>query len=241
MPAGVASTVAIASRAIASRAIAPRAIPARPGRPRLLTLDQVLDGALAIGLDRFNMGVLAEHLGVGVATLYQYVSGRDALVRLAVSRQVARLPLPRDTGQPWADYVREYALALQEALVSEPRAIAQFAEGGFGFETEVEMVDGFLAVMVARDFALADAVRIVRHTGFIAFGAALAVARERANAAKGQKTSAAVARAIARSQASLPLMRATAELYAAETSQLAAELLQPFIEQIARQRGESIT
>ena len=235
MPAGVASTVAIASRAIAPRAIAPRAIPARPGRPRLLTLDQVLDGALAIGLDRFNMGVLAEHLGVGVATLYQYVSGRDALVRLAVSRQVARLPLPRDTGQPWADYVREYALALQEALVSEPRAIAQFAEGGFGFETEVEMVDGFLAVMVARGFAL------VRHTGFIAFGAAVAVARERANAAKGQKTSAAVARAIARSQASLPLMRATAELYAAETSQLAAELLQPFIEQIARQRGESIT
>lgn len=224
MPAGVASAIAI---------------PPRAGRPRLLTLDQVLDGALAVGLDRFNMGVLAEHLGVGVATLYQYVAGRDDLVRRAVSRQVARLPLPVDSGQSWADYVREYALALQDALVSEPRSIAQFAEGGFGFETEVEMVDGFLAVMVLRGFTLAEAVRIVRHTGFIAFGAAVVIARERANAARGDKTGKAVERAIARSPAGLPLMRAAAALYTAETSQLAAELLQPFIEQIARQRGET--
>lgn len=224
MPPGVASAIAI---------------PPRAGRPRLLTLDQVLDGALAVGLDRFNMGVLAEHLGVGVATLYQYVAGRDDLVRRAVSRQVARLPLPVDNGQPWADYIREYALALQDALVSEPRSIAQFAEGGFGFETEVEMVDGFLAVMVLRGFTLAEAVRIVRHTGFIAFGAAVVIARERANAARGDKTGKAVERAIARSPAGLPLMRAAAALYTAETSQLAAELLQPFIEQIARQRGET--
>ena len=225
---------------VAPKRVTDIAIPPRTGRPRLLTLDQVLDGALAVGLDRFNMGVLAEHLGVGVATLYQYVAGRDDLVRRAVSRQVARLPLPVDSGQPWADYVREYALALQDALASEPRSIAQFAEGGFGFETEVEMVDGFLAVMVLRGFTLADAVRIVRHTGFIAFGAAVVIARERANAARGDKTGKAVERAIARSPAGLPLMRAAAALYTAETSQLAAELLQPFIEQIARQRGETI-
>jgi len=43
--------------------------PLRAGRPRLLTLDLVLDGALAVGLDRFNMALLADHLGVGVATL----------------------------------------------------------------------------------------------------------------------------------------------------------------------------
>lgn len=224
---------------VAPQRVTAIAVPPRAGRPRLLTLDQVLDGALAVGLDRFNMGVLAEHLGVGVATLYQYVAGRDDLVRRAVSRQVARLPLPVDTGQPWADYVREYALALQDALVSEPRSIAQFAEGGFGFETEVEMVDGFLAVMVLRGFTLAEAVRIVRHTGFIAFGAAVVIARERANAARGDQTAKAVERAIARSPAGLPLMRAAARLYTAETSQLAAELLQPFIEQIARQRGET--
>lgn len=217
----------------------PDITPTRAGRPRLLTLDQVVDGALAVGLDRFNMAMLADHLGVGVATLYQYVSGRDELARRAVSRQVARLPLPVDQGQPWADYVREYAQALQDALVSEPRAIAQFAQGGFGFESEVEMVDGFLAVLVSRGFSLVEAVRIVRHTGFIAFGAAVAIARERANAATGEKTGAAVARAIDRSVAPLPLMRVAAELYTAETDRLAIELLQPFIEQIARQRGET--
>jgi AcrR family transcriptional regulator len=205
-----------------------------------LTLDQVVDGALEVGLDRFNMAMLAEHLGVGVATLYQYVSGRDELVRRAVSRQVARLPLPVDRGQHWADYIREYALALQEALASEPRAIAQFVEGGFGYEAEVELVDGFLAVMVARGFTLAQAVRIIRHTGFIAFGAAAALTRARAGAAKGEPEEAAVVRAIDRSDAPLPLMRAAAELYTAENASLAAELLQPFIEQIARERGENL-
>lgn len=214
-------------------------VPQRAGRPRLLTLDQVVDGALEVGLDRFNMAMLADHLGVGVATLYQYVASRDELVRRAVSRQVARLPLPSDTGQHWADYVRQYALAVQDALALEPRAIAQFAEGGFGFESEVEMVDGFLAVLVLRGFSLAEAVRVVRHTGFIACGAAVVVARERANAARGEKAGAAVARAIAKSDATLPLMRAAAELYTAETGQLAAELLQPFIDQIARERGEN--
>lgn len=214
--------------------------PLRAGRPRLLTLDQVVDGALEVGLDRFNMAMLAEHLGVGVATLYQYVSGRAELLRRAVIRQVARLPLPVDSGQHWSDYAREYALALQDSLASEPRSIAQFAQGGFGFDAEVEMVDGFLAVMVLRGFSLAEAVRIVRHTGFIAVGAAVVVARERANAAKGEPTGVAVSRAIESSEATLPLMRAGAALYTAETSQLAAELLQPFIEQIARQRGETL-
>jgi AcrR family transcriptional regulator len=214
--------------------------PLRAGRPRLLTLDQVVDGALEVGLDRFNMAMLAEHLGVGVATLYQYVSGRDELVRRAVSRQVARLPLPVDTGQHWADYLREYALALQEALVSEPRAIAQFIEGGFGYEAEVELVDGFLAVMVARGFTLTEAVRIIRHTGFIAFGAAAALTRAQVGAARGEPPGAAVVRALDRAEAPLPLMRAAAELYTAESASLAAELLQPFIEQIARQRGEDL-
>jgi hypothetical protein len=36
-------------------------------------------------------------------------------------------------------------------------------------------------------------------------------------------------------------MRAATELYTAETNQLAAELLQPFIDQIAHQRGETLS
>ena len=224
MPVAVASAIIIAPRA---------------GRPRLLTLDLVLDGALAVGLDRFHMALLAEPLGVGVATLYQYVPSRSELVRMAVSRQVTRLPLPHDTGQHWADYIREYALALQNALASEPRAIAQFADAGFGFEAEVEMVEGFLAVLVARGFELAEAVRVVRHTGFIAFGAAVMLAREQAAKARGEATRAAIDSAMARAGRPLPLMRAAADLYAAGSETLAAELLEPFIIMIARERGET--
>ena len=46
------------------------------GRKRLLKRDDILNGALSIGLDSLTMKNLAEHLNVGTATLYQYFENR---------------------------------------------------------------------------------------------------------------------------------------------------------------------
>ena len=48
------------------------------GRKRLLKRDDILNGALSIGLDSLTMKNLAEHLNVGTATLYQYFENSAA-------------------------------------------------------------------------------------------------------------------------------------------------------------------
>ena len=63
------------------------------GRPRRLTLDQLLDTALDMGLAELSMKDLASRLEVGIATLYRYVDNREALIRLAAGRRAGLLNL----------------------------------------------------------------------------------------------------------------------------------------------------
>jgi AcrR family transcriptional regulator len=92
--------------------------PAHGPRQRL-TLDQVVEGAIAVagaGED-LSMRKVAQHLGVGAMSLYTYVPGRDELFELMVDRAWAIRTLPsRDQGwraqvehhahQAWAMYQR---------------------------------------------------------------------------------------------------------------------------------------
>ena len=55
------------------------------GRPRRLTTEQVLETAIAIGLEGLTMSAVARRLGVSITVLYGYVSSREELVRLAAS------------------------------------------------------------------------------------------------------------------------------------------------------------
>ena len=72
----------------------------RAGRPRRLTLDQILDAGLAIGLDNnLTMAAVAERLGVSATVLYGYVSGREELIRFASARAAMDHDFPNDEGQ----------------------------------------------------------------------------------------------------------------------------------------------
>src|SRR5687767_8427203 len=75
------------------------------GRPRLLTRELVIDAAIEIGLAAISMKRLAEHLGVGTATLYQYVGSRDELLKLAAERQVSSLDMAGTDDLHWSKYV----------------------------------------------------------------------------------------------------------------------------------------
>jgi AcrR family transcriptional regulator len=75
--------------------------PKRGPRQRL-TLDQVIDDAIALadeqGLAAVSMRVLAKRLGIGAMTLYSYVANRNDLVVLMVDQVFGRRPLPPMTG-----------------------------------------------------------------------------------------------------------------------------------------------
>ena len=72
------------------------------GRPRLLTHDEILEGAVELGLEGLTMKRLASHLNVGTATLYQYFDSRKTLMRAAAVYSLSDVcllytsPSPRD-------------------------------------------------------------------------------------------------------------------------------------------------
>lgn len=211
------------------------------GRPRSLTRDLVIEAAITLGLDRFSMKRVAEHLDVGIATLYQYVANRDELLRLAIERQLSAVALPGDRQQHWAEYVIEYSVSLRDALVSEPHLILQVMDGGGGIERELAVTERFVEVLVARGFEIDDAVAVWRSVGAVTLGAAIALCRDRAAEARDGSSGRMLRQAFAHFEPDqLPLMRKGMQAYA-QPVDMVNELLRPVIDSIARKRSEVIS
>ncbi|OHT21306.1 MULTISPECIES: TetR family transcriptional regulator [Edaphosphingomonas] len=210
------------------------------GRPRSVSREQVIAAAVEIGLHHFSMARVAEHLGVSISTLYQYVDNRDELLRLAIDHQLSVVDLPGDREQHWADYLIEYATSLRDVLASEPHLILQVMDGGGGIERELALTERFVAVLVARGFTVAEAVATWRSVGAVTLGGAITLCRDRAAAARDGSSSRMLQQAFTHfDDDALPLMREGVEAYATPMD-MVEELLRPVIEDIARKRGETL-
>jgi AcrR family transcriptional regulator len=216
-------------------------LPRVVGRPRSLTLDQLLDAAIAMGLQDLNMKELAARLGVGIATLYRYVENRDALIALAAGRQAYR-HVPADTGQPWAEMVRAYAASLFSSIGCNPHLVAGFIEGRLGIAVEIEFVDNFLAALDRRGFSASEAMGLYRAVGQIVLGAAGAAAHFGALAAQETSQKHEIERALGNWEADeVPYLRKSAADYADETASCDwRPVLDAVLRDVARRRGEAI-
>ncbi|GAA3248521.1 hypothetical protein GCM10017691_58750 [Pseudonocardia petroleophila] len=74
----------------------------------MLSLDRILETAIALGLDRFSVAGVARDLGVTDMAIYRYVRGRDDLYTRAAARAHASFPLPRSHPQ-WRAHLLEVA------------------------------------------------------------------------------------------------------------------------------------
>jgi len=188
------------------------------GRPRRLTLDHLLDTAIALGLTDLNMKDLAAHLGVGIATIYRYVASRDALIGLAAGRRAIRAT-PADAGQPWQDIVRDYAASLFSSVGQDPSLVTGFIEARWGIAVELEFVDGFIGALGRRGFDAAEAMVLYRAMTKILLGAAVAAAHFAALAARGTSQTRELDAALGAWDADeLPHLRAAAADYADEAA-----------------------
>ena len=95
--------------------------PVRRGPKQKVSLDSVLDAAIAIagaaGLAALSMRGLAQTLGLGAMTLYTYVPGRDELVVLMVDHV-----LGRSRRAPHSDDVRRRLESVAESAYAELNA-----------------------------------------------------------------------------------------------------------------------
>jgi TetR/AcrR family transcriptional regulator, tetracycline repressor protein len=99
---------------------------ARPGRPAVLSRDQVLGAALRIvderGTEGLTMRRLGAELGVDPMAIYHHVPDKAALFDGIVESVLASVVLPTPTGQ-WADDLRATARAVRRTLLAHPHAI----------------------------------------------------------------------------------------------------------------------
>jgi AcrR family transcriptional regulator len=144
----------------------------KAGRPRLLTLEMVLDAANEMGIENVSMKKLASDLGVGIATIYRYVTDRDELVRLALARRSSH-PFIVTPKMDWRDVIKGYAQSLFSVISQDSFALNTYMRGGYGVTAELEFIDSFIEAMVERGFDAAQAGRICRSVGHQVGGAAM--------------------------------------------------------------------
>lgn len=97
-----------------------------PGRPRVLSVDGVVESAVALadasGLEALTMRSLASDLGVRAMTLYNYVPSRTDLIDLMLDAVYAAMPRQHLAGGTWQQCVREVANANRSMLIEHPWA-----------------------------------------------------------------------------------------------------------------------
>jgi AcrR family transcriptional regulator len=166
------------------------------GRPRRLTLRTVVEAASKIGLEELSISGLAARLGVGVATIYTYVESRDELLRL-VAVQRAWRPHLLETHQHWSEIVRAHAAEIFALFSGEPELLAQVVSGALGPEEELDEIENFLKLLIARDFTSEAAFMLYRAATQIGIGAAIGSAMALNWQNKGERRRVKLARAFA--------------------------------------------
>lgn len=155
----------------------------KPGRPRSVTLDAVIEAACDLGIDRIEMSAVAERLGVGVGTLYRYVKDRDHLVELVAARRSRQAGIV-DRGQSWQDILREAAAIAYETFCRTPELIVHIMSATIADETDALSTEPRLRLLVDRGFTPAEALSLLQQTQQVVAGAVVSVSFKRAVEAK---------------------------------------------------------
>jgi AcrR family transcriptional regulator len=216
-----------------------RLTPRPVGRPARVDAQAIIDAALAIGLDQVTMKAVADRLGVGISTLYQYVKNRGELVRLAALRQImARCP-PQGADQHWAEVALRYAEDLLQTLLDEPQLIVELTKGGLGPQIEADILERFLGEMQAHGFAPEDGIRFYRSISMVTIGAAVGALNYAAAEASGTPLRVEIERILVeRGADELPLIRQASAEYQREDIQIWFTALHELLAGVAASRKE---
>lgn len=114
----------------------------------MLNLDQILETAIAQGLDRFSMVAVARELGVTDMALYRYVGSREELYSRAAARAHATQPL-RTEQAGWRAHLLEVAEQTWQLAHRHPGIERYLLDGPYHPETLQlfsESIAGFRAM-----------------------------------------------------------------------------------------------
>lgn len=136
--------------------------PTRRGRPPQVTVDDIVDAALELGIEDLTMRDLADRLGVGLSTLYYHVGSREELVTLSADRLVARLELNFGDPKDWESTMRDAGYRLRRLFETTPGlAMSAVTNPAWG-ETVASVHEVACGYLVRAGFAPATAWLAVR-------------------------------------------------------------------------------
>lgn len=210
------------------------------GRPRLLTHEEILDGAVQLGLEGLTMKKLSTHLGVGTATLYQYFDNRKTLMRAAAVYSLSDVPLPEDTGQHWSLFARAYVSSIQNLLAENPSFIHSYQHTDYGFEVQFQLIERFLASMKTRGFSPKEGMRLFNVIGLAAFAGAIEIVRQREFEYQDETMEIVAKRQFERlDQAAFPLMAEAMSTFTLSPEEKIDLLLSATFKSLAKERGKN--
>lgn len=144
----------------------------RTGRPAAHTREQVVDAAVAMGLQNVSVVGVARALGIPAATVYTYVSGRDDLERAVADRlldgvicEVTEPEDPVEVAVGWGSSLHcaalghpglaEYYLshAWPSLLMFEERLGAALVDAGFDPAAAVLLTDAVVSTAMGEAIA----------------------------------------------------------------------------------------
>ncbi len=210
------------------------------GRPRRLTLRQVIEAGVALGLEDLSVSAVALRLGVGIGTIYTYVENRDELVRLVAAR-LSELPPIEDHGQHWADIARAQAAHGFELLRTAPALLAHMVSGAIEPDEAFPEMERFMTLLAPRGFTAEAAFALYRGCGQIAVGAAVTAAMGHAWDQRGEPRRAKVARALAIAPDAYPRLNGLGTLLTDDARYYDYRpTLERLLTQVAAERGETL-
>ncbi len=210
------------------------------GRPRRLTLRQVIDAGVDLGLEDLSVSAVALRLGVSAGTIYTYVENRDELMRLVAASLAERPPI-EDCGQHWAEIAREHAAHSFELLRNEPVLLAHVVSGAVEPEEAFPEMERFLLLLTARGFTVEAAFALYRGSGQIAVGAAVTSAMGHAWQQRGESRRIKVARTFAETPDAYPNLHGLGAIFADDSSYFDYRpTLERLLSQFAAERGETL-
>lgn len=151
--------------------------PNRTRAPRgTLTRGLIVDAAVQLidgeGIDAISMPKLAEHLGVGVMSLYTHVDSKDDLLDAVAQQVLASLPVP--PGKDWQDRLARHFRDLRAALVRHPGLGTVLATKNVAVPAVFDLLEERLSDLKASGVGDEDAVHLyydllVYTLGFVAW------------------------------------------------------------------------
>jgi AcrR family transcriptional regulator len=209
------------------------------GRPRRLSVEQILDAARELGPHDLTMSAVAKRLGVNVTVLYGYVSSRAELVRLLTSDVTRDQAVVTDQGQDWSIYVAQSAAALYTIFTGPGQLLQYFLTGGLGPEIEIDRTEAWLEKLTASGFTVEEALDAQRRMGEIVIGGAVTALHARALEQAGRSFAEGVEAAMAARAGAAPLL-ASAQGQFAERAPVWRQSVLDMLESLARRRGEDL-